>query len=72
MCVALVCVFVYFQLLSCVLLFATLWTIALQTPLSVGFPTEEYWNGLPFPPSGSLPDPGIEPMFPVLQVDFHC
>ena len=38
--------------------FATLWTIA---PLSVGFSRHEYWSGLPFPPSGDLPDPGIEP-----------
>ena len=34
---------------SCVRLFATPWTIALQAPLSVGFSRQEYWNGLPFP-----------------------
>ena len=32
-----------------------------QTPLSRGFPRQGYWNGLPFPPPGNLPDPGIEP-----------
>ena len=39
---------------------ATLWTIALQAPLSMGFPRQEYWSGLPFPSPGDLPDPGIE------------
>ena len=39
--------------------FATPWTVARQT-LSVGFPRQEYWSGLPFPP-GDLPDPGIKP-----------
>ena len=42
-------------------LFATPWTIALQAPLSVGFPRQEYWSGLPFPSSGDLPNAGIEP-----------
>ena len=44
--------------LSCVLPFATPWTIAHQAPLSMEFS----WSGLPFPPPGDLPDPGIEPM----------
>ena len=35
--------------------------VALQAPLSVGFPRQEYWSGLPFPSPGGLPDPGIEP-----------
>ena len=35
---------------SCVLLFVTLWTVALQAPLSMGFSRLEYWSGLPFPP----------------------
>ena len=39
----------------------TLWTIALQAPLSMGFSRQEYWSGLPLPPSGDLPDPGIKP-----------
>ena len=46
--------------LSHVLLFATPQTVALQAPLSVGFPSQEYWSGLPFPPPEDLPDPGIE------------
>ena len=36
------------------------WTVACQAPLSTGFPWQEYQNGLPFPPPGDLPDPGIE------------
>ena len=39
---------------------ATLWTVAHQVPLSMGFPRQEYWNELPFPPPGDLPDPGIK------------
>ena len=46
---------------SRVQLFATLWTVAHQDPLSMGFPRQEYWSGLLFPPPGDLPDPGIEP-----------
>ena len=40
--------------------FATLWTVACQAPLSMGFSRQEYWNGLPFPSPGDLPDPGIK------------
>ena len=40
---------------------ATSWTVAHQAPLSVGFPRQGYWSGLPFPSPGDLPDPGIEP-----------
>ena len=54
---------------SCDLLFVTLWTIALQAPLSMGFPRQEYWGGWPSPPPGDLPNPGIKPRFPKLQVD---
>ena len=53
-------------------LFAALWTVALQAPLSMEFSRQEYWSGLPFPTPGDLPDPGIEPvspMSPALQVD---
>ena len=39
---------------------ATPWTVALQAPLSTGFSRQEYWSGLPFPPSGDLPYPGIK------------
>ena len=42
-------------------LFATPWTVAHQDPLSMGFPRQEYWSGLPCPPPGDLPDSGIEP-----------
>ena len=45
--------------LNCVQLFVTLWTVSCQAPQSVGFPRQEYWNGLPFPSPGDLPDPGI-------------
>ena len=46
---------------SCVRLFVTPWTVALQAPLSMGFSRQEYWSGLPLPSPGNLPDPGIEP-----------
>ena len=45
--------------LSHVWLFVTLWTVACQAPLSMGLSREEYWSGLPWPPPGDLPDPGI-------------
>jgi len=52
--------------------FANPWTVTCQAPLSMEFSQQEHWNGLPCPPPGDLPDPGIEPMYPaspVLQVD---
>ena len=49
--------------------FATPWAVTLQAPLSMGFPRQEYWSGLPFPSPGNLPIPGIEPSSPALQVD---
>ena len=49
-------------MLSCVLLLATLWTVAHQTPLSMGFPRQKHWNGLPFSSPGTLPDPEVEPV----------
>ena len=55
--------------LSHVRLFATLWTVARQAPPSMGFSTQEYWSGLPFPSPGDLPDSGIEPTSPALQAD---
>ena len=60
------------QSFSCVQFFVTLWTVAHQAFLSMGFSQQEYWIGFPFPPPGDLPDPGIEPMSPTspaLQVD---
>ena len=44
---------------SC-LTFVTLWTTAPQAPLSMGLSRQEYWSGLPCPPVGNLPDPGME------------
>ena len=46
--------------------FVTPWTIACQAPLSMGFPRQEYWNGLPFPSPGDLPHPEMEPGSPAL------
>ena len=73
MCVC-VCVCVYMTMLllclfSCVQLFVTLWTVALQAPLSMEFSRQEYWSGLPFPSPGYLPNPGIKPPSPALQAD---
>ena len=45
------------------------WTVAHQGPLSMGFSRQEYWSGLPFPSPGHLPDPGIKPRSPALQVN---
>ena len=47
-------------ILSPVSLFATPWTVAHQAPLSMVFSRQEHWSGLPFPPPGDLPDPGIQ------------
>ena len=55
--------------LSRIRLFATPWTVAYQAPLSMEFPRQEYWNELPCPPPGALPDPGIEPGSSALQLD---
>ena len=53
------------------------WTVAQQTPLSMEFSRQEYWNGLPFPPPGDLPNPGIElaslaSCFTDRQILHHC
>ena len=50
---------------------ATPWTVACQAPLSMGFPRQEYWSGLPFPSPGDLPEPGIKHAYPALQVGPH-
>ena len=57
------------SLFSCVQLFVTLWTVAHQASLSMGFSKPEYWSELPFPSPEDLPNPGIEPMSPALQAD---
>ena len=66
--------YIYTTVLSVshVQLFATPWTVAHQAPLSMGSSRQEYWSGLPCPPPGSLPNPGIEPASPAtpsLQAD---
>ena len=55
---------------SCVQLFVTLWTVARQAPLSIGFSRQEYWSGLPCPPPGDFPNPGIKPRSSALQADY--
>ena len=45
--------------------------VAYQAPLSMGFSRQEYWSEVPFPFPGDLPDPGIKPWSPALQVDYH-
>ena len=62
----LICACVCVRTLSHVLLFAAPWTVAWQAPLSMEFPKQEYWSGLPFPPPGNLPDSGIKPASPAL------
>ena len=61
--------------LHCVQLCATLWIVAHQAPLSMGFSRHEYQSGLPCPPPGDLPDPGVKPMSPYLlyckQILYH-
>ena len=50
----------------------TPWPVAHQAALSMGFPRQEYWSGLPCSPPGDLPDPGIKPVnpaTPALQAD---
>ena len=53
--------------LRLVRLLATLWTVAHQAPLSMGFPRQEYWRGLLFPSPGDLPEPRIKPVSPALE-----
>ena len=55
------CMYRHIQSLSPVWFFATPWTMACQTPLSMEFSRQEYWSGLPFPSPGDLPHPGIKP-----------
>ena len=56
--------------LLCIRLLVTPWIVALQAPLSMGFPRQEYWSGLSFSYQGDLPDPGIKPMSPPLAGRF--
>jgi len=50
--------------------FVTLGTEAHQAPLSMGFPRQAYWSGLPFPSPGDLPNPGFELVSPAWQADY--
>ena len=52
--------------------FATLWTVTCQAPLSMGFPKQAYWSGLPFPLPGDLPHAGIKPTSPALSGGFFA
>ena len=54
----------------CLALCDSLNCVACQTPLSMGFPRQEYWSGLPCPPPGDLTKPGIEHIFPALADGF--
>ena len=56
------CCLVILRCFCCVRLFATLWTIVHQAPLSMGFSRQEYWSGFPCPSPGDLPDPGFKPI----------
>ena len=64
------CLCVCDQLLSHVQSFETTWTVSYKVPLSIGFPRQEDWSGLPFPSPGDLSDPRIELTSPALQGDF--
>ena len=57
-------------MLSRVWLFTTPWATACQASLSMGFPRQEYWSGLPGPSPGDFPDPGMEPVSPALAGGF--
>ena len=61
--------YVHAQLFSYAWLFAAPWTVVHQAPLSMEFSRQEYWSGLSFPSPGDVPNPGIKPASPTLQVD---
>ena len=63
------CACVCAQSLNHVQFFVTPWAVAHLALLSMGFSRQEYWSGLPCPPPGDLPHPGIEPPSPALQAD---
>ena len=68
-----VCVCACVHSVSLVQLFVAPWTVAHKTPLSMEFSRQEHWSGLPFPPPGDLPNPGIKLSFlmcPVLAGGF--
>ena len=65
---------VYYKMCGCMLspvwLFVTLWTVAHQFPLSMGFSRQESWSGLLFPPPEYLSNPGIKPGSPALADEY--
>ena len=63
-------IIVFVQSLYHIRLFVIPWTASYQTPLSMGFSRQEYWNGLPLPSPGDLSDPGIKPVCPALAGGF--
>ena len=63
------CLLHWWKWSHCFWVFATLWSVALQVPPSMGFSRQEYWSGLPFPSPGAFPEPGIELRSPALQAD---
>ena len=65
-----ICILIVVQSLSRVQLGVTLWTVAYHTSLSMGFSRQEYWNGLPRPPPGDLPNPEVEPKSPPVSHAF--
>ena len=64
---ACVCVCARAQSLHCVWFFVTPWTVAHQTPLSIGYSRQAYWSGFPFPTPGDLLNPGTEPVCPAFS-----
>ena len=66
-----VCVCVCTHMISPLLLFATLWTVACQASLSLGLSRQDYWSGLPFPPPGDLPGTTFYHTALLLFIDYH-
>ena len=62
-------IYIFFKSVNSSPTLETLWTVAHQAPLSMGFSRQEYWSGLPFLFPGYLLNPGIKPASPALQVD---
>ena len=52
--------------------FVTLWTVACQAPLSMGYSRHEYWSGLPCPPPGDIPNPGMEPGISYIYLNWQA
>ena len=64
------CCCCYCLVVKLYLILATPWTVARQVPLSMGFPRQEYWRGLPFTSPGDLPNPRMSPVSPALAGGF--